>query len=472
MLDANVTLASLAASSSTVHLAGDVSTALTAVSLYATTLDGPGTLTNAAGTTLDLFADTLNLDLVNDGSIVVQAYYSYLNGTLTTATGSAIELTEGSPYAHAILEVARGFTNHGLIDLNSEGAAGASYYAEMDVNGTLTNALGGTIRSSDDSGLGGGRYLGVTALDNAGTIDLSQAGLVWTQSGQSTNSGTIDVIAGGLSITGGGLTNTGIIDIAPGRTLTFSASNGGTFDDSAGAITNAGDLALNNTTAMLDANVTLASLAASSSTVSLAGDVSTADTAVSLYATTLDGPGTLTNAAGTTLDLFADTLNLDLVNDGSIVVQAYYSYLNGTLTTATGSAIELTEGSPYAHAILEVARGFTNHGLIDLNSEGAAGASYYAEMDVNGTLTDAHDGTIRSSDDSGLGGGRSGRHGPGQRRDHRPLASGSGVDAVRPEHEYRHDRRHGGGPHHHRRRPDQHRHHRHRPRPHAHLLRQ
>ncbi len=207
MLDANVTLASLAASSSTVHLAGDVSTADTAVSLYATTLDGPGVLTNAAGTTLNLFADTLNLDLVNDGTILVQAYYSYLNGTLTTATGSAIELTEGSPYAHAILEVAKGFTNHGLIDLNSEGAAGTSYYAEMDVNGTLTNAPDGTIRSSDDSGLGGGRYLGVTALDNAGTIDLSQAGLVWTQTGQSTNTGTIDVSAGDLTIEGGGLTN-------------------------------------------------------------------------------------------------------------------------------------------------------------------------------------------------------------------------------------------------------------------------
>ena len=146
---------------------------------------------------------------------------------------------------------------------------------------------------------GGLRELHAT-LDNQGLLDLSGTGLLWQQSAQSTNSGTIQVTAGDLTILGGGLTNSGTIAGAAGRALTFTSTNGGTFDDSTGTISDV-DLTLNNTNATLDANVSVASLTGSNSTISLTGDLSTANTDVSLSGTSLNRPGQLINAPGSTL---------------------------------------------------------------------------------------------------------------------------------------------------------------------------
>ena len=174
-----------------------------------------------------------------------------------------------------------------------------------------------------------------------GTARSVRDRLLWQQWAQSTNSGTIQVTAGDLTILGGGLTNSGTIAGAAGRALTFTSTNGETFDDSTGTISDV-DLTLNNTNATLDANVSVASLTGSNSTISLTGDLSTANTDVSLSGTSLNGPGRYAiNVPGSTL--YADRrhkFNVAVENNGKLVFSPLgSSAINRPLTTGPGSTI-------------------------------------------------------------------------------------------------------------------------------------
>ena len=193
------------------------------------TINGTGQIVNALGSTLTAQQVTFNAAVENDGTLLFANYGdSAVNGALTTGTGSTIEL---QAYVSILsVTVANGFTNHGLIDLNSA-VGGSPDETKLDVtNGTLVNAGDGTIRSEDVSGGGGNPVFSGTldnlsaTLDNRGLLDLSGAGLTWNQSGPSTNAGTIRVTAGGLNINGGGLTNTGTIAVAAGRRLYIKAN--------------------------------------------------------------------------------------------------------------------------------------------------------------------------------------------------------------------------------------------------------
>src|SRR5207247_1762028 len=102
---------------------------------------------------------------------------------------------------------------------------------------------------------------------------------------------------------------------------TFSVS-GGTLNQQAGSIGGTGTLSFFQATANLttDFSNTLTTLLVSSSTV--------------------NGPGTLTNASGKTLTLFSSTVNGALVNEGLLVGQADNA-INGTYTSGTNSILRV-----------------------------------------------------------------------------------------------------------------------------------
>jgi len=199
---------------------------------------------------------------------------------LTNAT--IIALTKAGLGASLI--VANGFTNNGVIELTatSGGAIGSILTV---TNGTLVNAAGGTISAL--AGTGGSRTL-TAQLDNQGTLSLDTALTINKASADHTNSGTIDVSGGNLTLTQSGttpsFTNSGALTIAGGRTMSVSA---GTLIYDGGGVTGGGALTI------------------SMATVTLNAGLSNASVAITINSSTVNGPATLTNAAGQTLSITA-----------------------------------------------------------------------------------------------------------------------------------------------------------------------
>ncbi|HXV85301.1 MAG TPA: hypothetical protein VD793_01310, partial [Gemmatimonadales bacterium] len=143
------------------------------------------------------------------------------------------------------LTVTNGFTNVGAIELSS---VNAGYAATLTVtNGTLVNGPTGTITTL--VGAGGGRALNV-ALDNQGLVTLNAALTINRASSVHTNSGTIDLVGGNLTVTQSGttpsFTNSGTIIIPATRTF---ASGAGVFTNGvSGVVQGAGTFNATGTT--------------------------------------------------------------------------------------------------------------------------------------------------------------------------------------------------------------------------------
>src|SRR5262249_7743052 len=283
----------LALSSTTATFTPDFSNATTTLTVNSSTVNGPGTLTNAAGQTLTLINSTINAALVNQGALVIRAGDT-ISGSFTTTADATLTVQADGFFSNALLTVSQGFTNFGLIELTCVNAA---TQARLDVtSGTLVNAGGGTIRSSVAAG--GDRQLNA-ALDNQGTLTVAQTLSMNSSQAVDSNSGTITLTSGDLSINSSpNFSTTGAIDIGGGRTFTIS---GGTFNFDAGSVTGSGTLALSSTTA------------------TFTPDFSNATTTLTVNSSTVNGPGTLTNAAGQTLTLINSTINAALVNQGALV---------------------------------------------------------------------------------------------------------------------------------------------------------
>jgi hypothetical protein len=199
---------------------GDLSNAVTGLSIVRTTLNLPGTLTNVG--TLDVSGSTVSAPLVNRGTLMVgepvAATRTTLNGPFTNAPGATVILQSS-------LTVAQGFTNGGTIDLTE--TLGIMDATLTVTDGTLTNAPDGTIAAR--AGVGGLRFLNAP-LDNQGTLTVSQDTFA---TGAVTNEGTINVQGGDLTVSPAGPTtpfvNTGGITVASLQALLI---DGGDFANS------------------------------------------------------------------------------------------------------------------------------------------------------------------------------------------------------------------------------------------------
>ena len=189
-------------------------------------LIGTETLTNQG--TLVLSGDTINVPVINQGTMSLTystltgaldnrglvlvpstdfGYYlsgssATLNGVLTTSSTSRIQVQPGST-----LNIARGFTNNGTIELDRgtpSGAPGSSYSSILNVaSGTLTNA--GTLLSM---GAGAANNtlnlndatLGLPLLNNTAAGSIFGGGTINLGSGTGimSNNGTVAPSGGGV----------------------------------------------------------------------------------------------------------------------------------------------------------------------------------------------------------------------------------------------------------------------------------
>ena len=221
-----------------------------------------------------------------------------MNGTLTTGVGSLLRVQGVSTLGgHATLTVPNGFTNQGTIELSGLDGYGGTLAV---TSGTLVNAAGATIQTV--VGGGGPRAL-AAELNNQGTVTTAQGLELNRASADHLNSGTIDLTTGSLTVSQTGttpsFTNTGTINVASGQGL---VSTGGALNQNGGTISGAGYMLLQGSaTGTLNTPLGVAALSIHTSTATLTSNLSTAVTDLVLFAATLNGAVTVTNAAGKTV---------------------------------------------------------------------------------------------------------------------------------------------------------------------------
>jgi len=363
----------LSLTSANVTLTPTLSTGSVNVSLASSTVGGTGTLEVATATSLIIRASAINASFDNQGLVTVNGSSS-INGTLANAAGATLRVQGNGVYGQGFLTVANSFTNDGAIVL-TDTASSFGATLTMPAGATLTNT--GTIDAA--VGFAGVRTL-TAALDNQGTVTLNRPLTINRAGAAHTNSGTIDVLGGDLTLSQTGASPTftmvgsGAVNVAPTRTF---AINGGALNYNAGTISGGGTLVI------------------TSATVTSTQGFNTATAALSLISSTWGGSGALTVSPATALDVRASTISAPLANQADIKVTGSSAF-NGGFTNPLGSTLTIQGNGIYGAASLTVGTSFTNGGAIVLtDTSGAFGATL--AMPAGATLTNALGATIEAA---------------------------------------------------------------------------
>src|SRR5512143_2777461 len=374
-------LGAITFSSVTLALTPNLTNDTLTLSFTNSTVNGPGTLANAATRTLFAQNTTFNGPVDNQGVLRARAGTTF-NGSLTTSASSTLRVEGDASCCSAFVTVTNGFTNNGTIDLTAINGASGTSAALTVTNGSLTNAPGGHINSLP--GTGGARTL-TAQLVNQGTVTVSAPLTINHGSAAHTNSGTI-ALAASLTLNQSGVspsfTHSGTLAIPAGDTLIV---NSGAFDYTGGTIGGLGAITF------------------SSATLSLTPALTNDTLALSFTNSTVNGPGTLANAATRTLFAQNTDFNGPVNNQGVLQARSGTTF-NGSLTTSAASTLRVEGDAACCAAFVTVTNGFTNNGTIDLTAINGASGTSAALTVTNGSLTNATGAHINSL--AGTGGSR------------------------------------------------------------------
>ena len=259
---------------------------------------------------------------------------------------ATLRLAGSGQTGQAVLTVANGFVNEGIIELGSEVGP---YHAQLTVtSGTLTNAVGGVLRAVE--GTLGPRILDAH-LDNRGTLVVFQD---LTLSRNVSNGGTVE--------------------LPGGKTLSIPSPI--VWTHRVGSIAGTGRLLLAN-----------------GSTFVLEEDFTPGGFILDAPNLTIDGPARLLGPTGGEFLIRDWTINAPVVVTGDLRIDGVVRF-NSPMTVAAGKTLRLAGSGQTGQAVLTVANGFVNEGIIELGSEVGP---YHAQLTVTtGTLTNAVGGVLRA----------------------------------------------------------------------------
>jgi VCBS repeat-containing protein len=370
---------------------------------YTFDIDTGALLTLTGG---DVFDTTVDLNVAGD--LEIEGAGNAINGGLYIAGTGALSVTAYDTGGDAVLNVAQGFVNDGVIRLNNEGPA--VHDATLAVaSGAIDNF--GTILIEDTSAVGGMRTVSADINNSGGTIDIdTDATFDLTGKTLDTSTGNIDVGASTLTIVGGEtivagdtyLIGTGTIDLTGVSAFTlggnFIVSAGGPDLTFSGSTTISGSGGPHTLTVADGKTLTLDGETVESSVqLDIAGilDIQGTDTIID-GAITLQGPnGVLNVPAGATVAINGPITN----TDGAIHVAA-----GGTLIL-TGANID-NSGVISGDGTIQLAGGaqITGDGVIDIADIGTgtltidggaldlnAGAVINIDITSNATPGSSHD---------------------------------------------------------------------------------
>ncbi len=354
------------------------------------TIDSTGTIYN--NDSLLFQTGTVNTDIVNDGVMLATISVS-INGDYTSGVGSKI-VSQADPTYDCFITFNTLLTNHGTIELTQTGNHGA--YLVCVSADSLINAADGVIRALVGSGgAAGTRYI-QGRVRNYGLIEVATSMSIVDNLEQHTNSGTIDVQAGTLTVTGD-LVNEGTLNVASGALVSHQDHH---FTLSAGAIT--GDGRVN----LIDDTISVTGSSSNDAELWFMGLVNSIDGAfnntgtLEIYSCTVSGSGLLTNQG--VLNLTTATLTCGLLNEGVMHVERTNSVPNFT-TSGINDTLYII-GTATGTATLTVGGSHINHGVLILTSDVANGTSTAI---LNATqLTNGATGMVFADAGSSTGGTR------------------------------------------------------------------
>lgn len=318
--------------------------------------------TSAGAITIVNHGDITSTSLA--GISVTQNGAGTIGSTHITNTGSIV-----APTAHAAIYIQENATgtatidNSGTIGPDDAGTVTATTYAIVETGGAIT------INNSGD--INGNISVATATFNN-------QAGGTWTVSGTSVfgnlssivNEGDIDLLNGG-SISGSGLsiTNSHEIDSWGTATISGAITNTGTIEVNDGTLTLFGSLTGAGGSVTVDAGALLKLEGTVTQTITLAGD------GAALQIDTSTFSGSIAELSVTdTIDL--STIKYDLGTSAVYVANADPS-TGGvlTVTDADGNHIDLTlTGADYGNAHFAGSDDGTGHTLITLSADDHAPA--------------------------------------------------------------------------------------------------
>lgn len=264
--------------------------------------------------------------------------------------------------------------------------------------GTLVNAAGALLRATATTPTA--TRLLTAQLDNQGTVAID-ATTTFTLRGANLNPGTIALGATGtmtLAFGSGSPTfqHDGTLTIPTGRSWTTTGT--GTFTMSSGSTVDGGGSYASNSgaTTTLGLVPTLAALASTSGTLTVGNGVTLGGMPIALASATLNGPGTVVLAPGTSSLWRNSSISVPVALQGTLDVRGT-SGLTGALTTETASILRVTGEGFSSSGIFTVANGFTNNGLLELDFVNGAGGQITQLIVSNGTLLNSATGTLRAT---------------------------------------------------------------------------
>ncbi len=319
-----------------------------------------------------------------------------VNGSITNCIGGRIEINAGLN-DRVVLAITGTVTNAGMIELTSNRASGSP---DIQADGQLINETQGDILCAFGAG-GGTRYISAE-LVNRGTIEVEQFLILSREDAGHRNTGTIileqssfQVSQSGSGIPGPSFTNIGNIEIGDGLSVTVS---GGDFIQQTGATIAGGTVRFRNATGTFPADV-----AYSTSWILENGHIS--------------GPGTLTSRASIIVDdagsIAMDVVNLGLIaftggDDLSASTTFAFTidgdFVNGEPSPISG-AVMRASGGENDTADVRVTGAMTNHGLVELTQFHPSGTGAGKITVLGGPLINEIDGVIRTISNQGGGSG-------------------------------------------------------------------
>lgn len=371
------------------------------------TLTGSGSVTLASELNIGAGVDFLlgsggpsieltNGDIAGGGTITNDSSLAFLSSGLisvATFTNTGDMTFNAGTYT---IGSGAGFTNEvgGTMLLNGDNGV-----AFVDLATDITNLGLIAVNTNNSSATGVLRFDGQT-LTNAGTIQIDGvAGAAPNMFGNIVNTGLLDINNFFFQTGFGDISNTGTIDISDASRLSFGQGSGTTnflTNEAAGTITlnNSGSFVVELDNRIINNGVLdfgggellITSGGTFTQNLDLALTTAGAKIDVGFGGTggTLDGAGTLTLGAGTTLGVNASgNVALDIVNSGVIDSSDGQLNFDGTVFNQTGGAIDLA-GS----ATLTGAGSIVNQSASDITlQDDTIDLTFVQSSAANGTAT-------------------------------------------------------------------------------------
>lgn len=355
-------------------------------------------MTVAAGRTFTATSGITNLgNFVVAGGTIGQSspFTNSIGGTLTAhGTINPTITNHGTLVVDGVLSLGTSLTNDGIV----QGAG------TVNLISTFSNNAGGVINATN-----AGSALSFTNLVNsAGSAVNVGPSSTLSITGNWTNSGIVNLQGFGSRLSGGTITNNGLIQGFGSITATLGTSNSGVFrasggelDFTAASVTNSSQSQfqiLAGSTAMF-----LQGMTSNSGTISLMGGTFDNNSHTLQNNGTINGYGTLrtstlTNSSGRLISVGEGNMDVvgSVINNGVFSIQSGRSaYFFGPVSgsggfTGTGTAVFLASLSPgNSPALVNFGGGATLAGGTSLVMElgGSAAGSGYDKIDVEGQLS-------------------------------------------------------------------------------------